>query len=53
MIIKETQTDTNGKYTFNGISNGNYLVIFEYDTSKYAEIGASIPLGDRGFIVSL
>ena len=30
-----TTTDANGKYTFSGIDNGNYIVLFEYDTNKY------------------
>ena len=32
---KITTTDANGKYTFSGIDNGNYIVLFEYDTNKY------------------
>lgn len=28
-------TDTEGKYEFNNIKQGNYLVLFEYDTSTY------------------
>lgn len=35
VIRTSTTTDSAGKYTFNGIPNGNYLVIFEYDTVKY------------------
>ena len=35
VIQTSTTTDTNGTYTFSGIENGNYLVIFEYDTVKY------------------
>lgn len=30
-----TNTNSDGKYEFNNISNGNYLVLFEYDTEKY------------------
>lgn len=35
IVEKNTNTDSNGKYTFSGISTGNYSVIFEYDTTKY------------------
>ena len=28
-------TNQSGEYTFSGISKGNYIVLFEYDTSKY------------------
>ena len=35
VIQNSTTTDSNGTYTFSGITNGNYLVIFEYDTVKY------------------
>lgn len=34
-IIKTATTDSRGEYSFSGISNGNYLVIFDYDTVKY------------------
>ena len=34
-IIKSVTTDSKGAYTFAGIANGNYLVIFDYDTVKY------------------
>ena len=34
-VEKTTRTDANGKYTFAGLKNGNYSVIFEYDTTKY------------------
>ena len=31
----ETKTDAKGKYTFNNIEKGSYIVIFEYDTNEY------------------
>lgn len=31
----KTETDSEGKYSFDNLSNGNYLVLFEFDTSKY------------------
>ena len=34
-IIKTATTDSRGEYSFSGIGNGNYLVIFDYDTVKY------------------
>lgn len=34
-IIKETETNANGAYTFDNVERGNYLVAFEYDTGKY------------------
>lgn len=34
-ILKSATTDTNGTYTFPGIKNGTYLVLFDYDTVKY------------------
>ena len=35
LIIKTVTTDSTGNYTFAGVENGNYLVIFDYDTVKY------------------
>ena len=35
LIIKSTTTDSKGTYTLSGVENGNYLVIFDYDTVKY------------------
>lgn len=35
VIQSSVTTDASGAYTFSGIANGNYLVIFEYDTIKY------------------
>lgn len=32
---KVTTTSSNGEYKFDNIKNGNYLVLFEYDTNKY------------------
>jgi len=32
----ETTTDENGMYILNNIGNGKYIVIFDYDTSKYS-----------------
>ncbi len=34
-VEKTSSTDNNGNYSFGGISNGSYSVIFEYDTTKY------------------
>ena len=34
-VLKSATTDSQGKYTFSGVANGNYLVLFEYDTTKY------------------
>ena len=31
----ETETDTNGFYTLENVKNGKYIVVFEYDTTKY------------------
>ena len=35
LIIKSVTTDTRGEYTFSGVENGNYLIVFDYDTVKY------------------
>lgn len=35
LITKTVTTDSTGAYTFTGVENGNYLVIFDYDTVKY------------------
>lgn len=34
-IIKTTNTDSKGFYEFAGITKGNYIVLFEYDTVTY------------------
>ena len=34
-VVATTKTDKNGQYEFKNISNGEYLIIFLYDTSKY------------------
>jgi len=34
-IVKSVTTDSKGSYTFAGVANGNYLIIFDYDTVKY------------------
>lgn len=35
-IIKQTtSTNSKGEYTFTGVKNGNYIVIFDYDTILY------------------
>lgn len=34
-VVKSITTDSKGAYTFAGVANGNYLVIFDYDTVKY------------------
>lgn len=33
--VKASVTTQNGKYNFTNLDNGNYLVVFKYDTSKY------------------
>ena len=33
--VLETKTNADGIYTFSKVENGNYIIIFEYDTSKY------------------
>ena len=35
VIVKSVTTDSRGDYVFSGIPNGNYLVVFDYDTVKY------------------
>jgi uncharacterized repeat protein (TIGR01451 family) len=35
VIEKTVSTNSKGEYTFTGVANGNYLVIFEYDTVTY------------------
>lgn len=34
-IIATTKTDKKGKYTFENIDKGEYLIVFLYDTTKY------------------
>lgn len=34
--IRETETSLTGTYKFTDLEQGDYLVVFEYDTSKYA-----------------
>lgn len=33
--VSKTTTDSNGQYAFNNLDNGNYIVVFKYDTNKY------------------
>lgn len=33
--ISTTTTDNDGQYAFNNLNNGNYIVAFKYDVSKY------------------
>lgn len=35
VIQKSITTDSAGAYTFSGVENGNYLIVFDYDTAKY------------------
>ena len=35
-IIRTVITDSTGAYTFSGVENGNYIVLFDYDTVKYS-----------------
>ncbi len=34
-IASTMQTNSNGEYTFSNIEQGNYIVIFQYDTEQY------------------
>ena len=34
-VMAETKTNSNGFYSFDFIEQGNYIVVFGYDTSKY------------------
>ncbi len=35
-VIKDsTITNSNGEYTFTGVKNGNYIIVFDYDTVLY------------------
>lgn len=34
-IKQSVVTNSNGEYTFTGVTNGNYIVIFDYDTVLY------------------
>ena len=34
-LVKETETSLTGTYKFTDLEHGDYLVVFEYDTSKY------------------
>lgn len=33
--VATTATDKNGKYTFSGVEEGNYIVVFDYNASQY------------------
>lgn len=35
VIVKSVTTDSKGDYVFSGVANGNYLIVFDYDTVKY------------------
>ena len=35
-IERTVVTDSTGAYTFSGVENGNYIVLFDYDTVKYS-----------------
>ena len=35
IIVKSLKTDSKGEYNFAGVENGEYLVVFDYDTVKY------------------
>ncbi len=35
VITKSVTTDNKGTYIFEGVQNGKYLIIFDYDTAKY------------------
>ena len=35
VIVKSVTTDSKGDYVFAGVANGNYLIVFDYDTVKY------------------
>lgn len=33
--VSDTTTNDGGQYAFNNLADGNYIVVFKYDTSKY------------------
>lgn len=35
VIVKSLTTDSKGEYNFAGVENGDYLIVFDYDTVKY------------------
>ena len=35
-LVDQTNTNTNGGYSFSNLENGSYWVLFEYDTSRYS-----------------
>ena len=35
VIVKSLETDSKGEYNFAGVENGDYLIVFDYDTVKY------------------
>lgn len=35
VIKQSTTTNSKGEYTFTGVKNGNYIIIFDYDTVRY------------------
>lgn len=35
-LLKETKTDSTGKYEFTNLVSGNYIVVFEYDSKLYS-----------------
>lgn len=35
VIKSRTTTNSNGEYTFTNVANGNYIIVFDYDTSLY------------------
>lgn len=50
-----TTTDTNGNYTFSNIPEGNYIVIFEFDTNTYTvttyqKAGVETPLNSDAIL---
>lgn len=35
-MLKSTSTNSSGKYNFTGLAEGDYYIVFEYDSNKYA-----------------
>lgn len=46
-VVTETLTSLTGTYRFNDIPNGDYMVAFEYDTSKYGLTKYQVKGGDQ------
>ena len=49
--MQKVTTDNNGKYEFDNIKPGEYLVIFVYDSGKYSITEYRKPEVDEALIV--